>query len=123
MPTNSEVQARLVREIYDAAESSGLSVDTRAQDYLGTLVSEAVDRMETENRLEADEDIEEAAAAFRQLVTASVVETRREARTSSGKPEYRGAGQAAQAAPMVREASILRALKGLCPIWPICPPP
>lgn len=120
MPRNSEVQARLVREIAEAAKSSGLSLDTRAQDYLGTLVAEAVERMEDGNRLDSDEDIEEAAAAFRKLVTASVVETRKAARPRPGGVEYRGGAGQPQEIPMVRQASITRALTSLCPIWPIC---
>lgn len=112
MPSNTEVQARLVRVAGDL-RAQGVELDPEAQNHVGKLIATAADRIERESRLDDESALADADAALRTLLRGAY-------RTSlRGLPEKRGQ-DFDQRTVVVHDAAVLDVLGRLCPIWPFC---
>lgn len=109
MPRNTEVQAQLARVVEDF-RLRGLNLDSGAQERMGELIATAADTLESEDRLDDPAALAAAERAIRRVLQGAY--------RQSGGLERREAGR--QREPIVKEAAISDALRGICPMWPIC---
>lgn len=113
MPQNTEVQARLLRAATRMTAKARIELNSQAQDRLGTLIAEATGRLEREGQLDDEGALGTAEEAVQTLIRAVV------RGQLKGQREYRY--ESPQAPPLfVTEAALDQALRGICPLWPIC---